>query len=184
MKLKVIERILLILISLLLLGVSFLAFCLAWGFISQDYVELIVRSVYSIDINTWIITGGAAVVLILGIAVMIVAFSSGKKKVKPYINISTVEGGSIKIAVKSLIDMVSRQVTQIPGITSNVSTVTSKDNRVGIIVKIAISQDISVPEVSKKIQFDVKEAIQSLSGIDISKVDVYVDNSLEITKAR
>jgi len=183
MKLKVLERILLIFISLLLFGVSFLAFCIAWDFISQDYVDLIVRSVYNIDINTWIITGGAAVVLILGIAVLFIAFSSGRKKVKPYITISTVDGGSIKIAVKSLIDMVSRQVAQVEGVTSNVSTVTNKDNRVGIIVKISISQSMSVPEVSKRIQTDVKEAVQALSGIDIAKVDVYVDNSLDGNKA-
>lgn len=183
MKLKAIERILLILISLLLMGVSFLAFCIAWGFVSQDYLELIVRSIYSIQVNTWIITGGAAVVLILGIAVMITAFSSGKKEAKPYITISTVEGGTIKIAVKSLIDMVSRQVAQIDGVISNMSTVTCKDNKVGIIVKISISQEMAVPEVSKAIQFDVKEAVQALSGIDIAKVDVYVDNSLDTTKA-
>lgn len=183
MKLKAIERILLILVSILLLCISAIAIMIAWDFVSQSYVELIVRSLYSVDINTWIITAGAALVVIIAVGVFCVACSTGKKKTMPYISISTADGGNIKISVKSLVEMVSRQVKQVPGINANVSSITNKDGKIGVIVKISVSEETAIPEVSNKIQVDVKEAVQALSGIAISNVDVYVDNSLSGQKA-
>ena len=64
------------------------------------------------------------------------------------------------------------------------SVVLSDPDGIRIQLKISILPDIVMPELSRNIQQKVKEYVESLSGIAVKEVQVYIENLLAIKQTR
>ncbi len=50
------------------------------------------------------------------------------------------------------------------------------DNMVNIDIHISIKQGIYIPEAAKKVQANIKQSIESMTGLTVQTVNVYIQN--------
>ena len=92
---------------------------------------------------------------------------------------STGEGG-IYINIDTVSDLANKAVKKIEGVREvRVRTSVGNDGA-DIKVKVSMVPDAVIPEVSAAVQKSVKNDIETLCGIKVSKVTVQVDNSVQI----
>ena len=178
MRIRVFDRIILVVVILILLTVTLGATVMAWRLVPETFFTEWVRSIYGVDENMWIVTGIAAFILIMTIGMGFIAFGPGRKgKSISYITIGDEETGGIRVAVKSLREMICRHVMLVQGVKSAESRVmTAKEKKIAIIIKIAIEEGTVIPTVCSEIQQRVKENIEAMAGVSIARIDVLIDN--------
>ena len=175
MKIRVFDRIITAIVALVFVAVATFLVGVAWNIIKQPFIDSYVRAIYNNNLNTWILTGIACVVLIMALALFFITFGRDKKKNR-YIDIGDVEGGNIRIADTTFKDMINKNASSVIGVISTKTAVKSVDKAVSIFIKAELMDDVVIPEVCTEIQNQVKLNIEAMSGIKLSKVNVVVDN--------
>ena len=175
---KIGERILLIFMAVVFFClVACVGACL-WSDIVLDYVlDFVSISVYvKIAIS-------AALLILLVLSIRSTFVSTGKGKSNSALAASTEEGG-IYINLDTINSLAEKSVKKIEDVNDlKVRTAMSEEGAV-IAIKVALSPECVIPEVSANIQQVVKMDIETLCGIAVKKINIQVDNSLQTQKAK
>ncbi len=107
-----------------------------------------------------------------------ITFQKNSKEQSSTINYST-EIGDVKISVEAIETMATRTGRQIPGVRELVAKVVPTEFGAKIALKVSLDPDTSIPETSDKLQAEVKQYVERLSGIKIEKVLVVVKDVLQ-----
>lgn len=103
-----------------------------------------------------------------------VAGSSGKR-VK-HVVLAEREAGQVTMSVLAVENLVEKLASQVDGVKEVKPRLFRKGERTGVRLKVAVSPDISIPEVSREVQNRVKEKVLEVTGLDIGVVSVYVES--------
>jgi len=178
MKIKIWDRILLTLVSLLIMFLSLLTLGVALNItpVVQTLKDFVSSASYG---WTAVILGCASVLFLLAAFRLLVAGYTNKKPN------STVMGhtelGVIRISISTLDTLTQKAVRSFNEVREVKSIVLPDSDGVRIQLKIIVLPDVVMPELTKNIQVKVKEYVESLSGIVVKEVQVYIEN-LNIAK--
>lgn len=178
MKIRAFDRISSIIIALVLIAVTLFLAGVAWNIIKQPVIDEYVSAIYEINLNSWIMTGIACVVLIMAAALLFTAFAREKKGGR-YLVINNLEAGNIRIADSTFKDMIKKNADEVLGVRDCTVSVKNIDKTIQIFIKVSIAEDLAIPTICAEIQKAVKTNIESICGIVIEKVNVIVDNKIK-----
>lgn len=180
MKIKVFDRILLFIYTLIVILLSLTLLGIALNIIDYRLVgDLLSNATYK---SNAFILGAIAVVLFLASIRLLVAGFSRQKPVSTLL--MNTELGVIRVSVNTLDTLTQKAVRSFQEVKEIKSVVLSDPDGIRIQLKISILPDIVMPELSRNIQQKVKEYVESLSGIAVKEVQVYIENLLAIKQTR
>ncbi len=175
---KIGERLLLIFMSVVFfLIVASIGACV-WSETVLYYVIDIVETSIFIKIA---VSAVLLILIVLSFRSMFV--STGRKKINAALAASTDEGG-IYINLDTINELASKAVKKIDAVREMKVKTVMADEGANIAIKVALSLESVIPEVSAEIQQSVKSDIEALCGIAVKKIIVQVDNSLQTQKAK
>ncbi len=170
----VLRRILLILWSLFLVAIGLVAIgCLTNSSIFyywQNVLQSWIFDPYSFPISVLI----AAVFIVLGILGLVVALHYKRKDT--LVSVSNAEYGQINISMQAIDSIVRKSVAAIEDVKDVQSKIKSVPEGVALYLKVTVPHDISVPEVSARLQKEVKTYLEAISGLKVQEVKVLVTN--------
>ena len=116
-----------------------------------------------------------AVLLLMGLRLFWVSLTrrnnaGGKAVVHDY------KLGQVRISVLAIENLVKKAVGQLPGVKEVKPRVVEHQKGMGLHIRVVVTPDISIPEVSREIQQKVQEYLAQTTGITVSEIKVIVDN--------
>lgn len=176
MPLRIFDRFILIITAIIMLALALLLFVMVWEVLPYDIAQDYLNRIYDVEANLWLITGIGALITLLAIGMFFIGFSSRNRKVPAYVNISSNEGGTLKIAYNTLRELICNQVLMVNGVTNAKAKISKKDNNTKLTIKVSITENIVITEVSETINTETKSNIEKLTGLSISDIDLIIDN--------
>jgi uncharacterized alkaline shock family protein YloU len=82
----------------------------------------------------------------------------------------------IKIADATFKEMVNKNAKAVEGVKDSRCAIKCTDQKVGVVIKAELEEDVVIPEVCMEIQNQVKTNIEAMSGITLTQINVLVDN--------
>jgi len=180
MKMRVFDRILLTLYILFIIFLSFILIGVALNII--DYSVLL--SKLASGIHGWdaFTIGFIAVILFLASIRLLIASYSRKKTISALL--MNTELGVIRVSINTLDTLTQKAVRSFQEVREVKSLVISDPDGIKVQLKVSILPDVAMPELSKNIQQKVKDYVESLSGIVVKEVQVYIENMVISKPAR
>ncbi|NLU37242.1 MAG: alkaline shock response membrane anchor protein AmaP [Clostridiales bacterium] len=180
MKMRIFDRILLTLYTLFGIFLSVILFGIALNII--DYQVLL--SKLSSGIHGWdaFILGIIAVILFLVSIRLLIAGYTRRKSVSALL--MNTELGIIRVSVNTLDTLTQKAVRSFQEVRDIKSLVLTEPDGIRVQLKVSILPDVEMPELTRNIQQKVKEYIESLAGIAVKEVQVYIENLVVAKQAR
>lgn len=185
MKPKLIDRFILWLLLILLIGIAVVLIGIAFNLIPITSIMFLVEIIYAYQVNAVIVGGIGLVILILALRLMFAG--KGRAKTAPVPTSALVqagENGSTYITLAALDSMVQKHVRTNNRIKDCESQVSAVQDGVVIKLKLALMPDTNIPELTKAMQASLKEYIESLSGIHVTEVAILVAATAINSKSR
>ncbi len=177
MKMRVFDRILLTIYTLIVILFSLMLLGIALNIFDYTLIGNLLSN------NSGLILGGIAVILFLAsIRLLFAGYSRRKKAISTLL--TNTELGVIRISINTLDTLTQKAVRSFQEVKDIKSVVLTDPDGIRIQLKINILPDIVMPELSKNIQQKVKEYVESLSGIAVKEVQIYIENLLIAKQAR
>ena len=174
MRLRVIDRVLIALSGLILLGVAALS---VLGLMGITVTPLTQAQAYLTEKNLWGVALGVACALLalLGIYEVSVLFRRGKRH-RGFISQRS-ENGEIAISVKTIESLVTKCAKKHGEI--EVQSVQVEETRNGLLIKLraTLPSGMNIPLAVGTLQKQLKQYITACSGVDVSEVRVKVDST-------
>ena len=114
-----------------------------------------------------------AVLLVISVRLI---FSGLRPKQPPESTIKNSEMGKVSIsltAVESLVLKLVRDIEKIKDVKVNIR---KSENGVSILLKMVVTHDVKIPDLSSELQKNVKEYIETATGLIVNDVSIKVDN--------
>ncbi len=177
MKLNIGDRILLIILVLVLMLFSLGLLAMAIGIIPADNVGSIVSEANR-GMSAIVTVAIAVILFIVGLR-LLVASLIPPKAISTVL--TTTELGVVRVSIATLDTLTQKAVQSFQEVKEVKNVVLSDVDGARIQLKITVLPDVSMPELTRSIQTKVKEYVESLSGINVKEVQVYIEN-LSIAK--
>lgn len=84
--------------------------------------------------------------------------------------------GEVRVSLDAIESLVRKVVRQVNGVRDVRARASNSPSGIGVVMRVAISPDTSVPEVSDKIQNTVKNYVRNVVGVGVHEVRIFVDN--------
>lgn len=174
---KFLEKLSLIIFSLIILIISVITCLLVFGLISLSTVNIVLLNAFGNPTTSNVILG-VSIVLIL-IALKNIFFSSKQKDVEGFRDgvLLQNDNGKLLISKDTLENLVSGIVKGFEG-TQNITTrvILDKENNLSVQVTLYVKEDAIIKDLSNKLQLRIKEAIKSTSDLDVKEVNIQIKN--------
>lgn len=167
-------RAVLFLYSLLLVAAGALALVLAVG--RSEFMNYFAM-VMSNSQNRPVITGVAAVLLLLGLITLFYSLKPNKEEPKMKTVIVT-EGldGQVSMTIPAIKVIIMKAVKKVEGIKDIKATINSKPEGLDVLLHTMINPDYNVPEMSERIQTAVKQQLETTGGLKVFSIRVLIDD--------
>lgn len=170
---KVSERLLLVFLALIITSLSvFLGICVWYTDLLWAVYDGLGESIYLR------ISVSAGLLLLTVLSIRAIFVSTKKNSGVATLAASTGEGG-IYINIDTVSDLANKAVKKIEGVREVKVRASVGNEGADIKIKTSMVPDAVIPEVSAAVQKSVKNDIETLCGIKVSKVTVQVDNSVQ-----
>lgn len=172
---KFLEKLSLILFSLIICIISIVLILLSFNIINIEYLTRIVLNLLEYEQTTKITIISCVVALLLSLKCLF--FRS--KQPDDGRNGITLENSSGKLIIskESLETLIANVVKEVPGIEAIGSrTVLDDNNNVAVYVVTLVSKEILIKDVSIEIQTRIKETLKRTADLEVKQVNVKVKN--------
>jgi len=176
MKLKLFDRILLVILLLAALVVSFTLFGVASRIIPESAALYFVSLFYYNAHNALILAGAGLVVLLITLRLL---FARKKPAAAPQAVTTLVrqgEVGSTFITLSAIDTMAQKYCSNIAHVQECHTSVHAVDGGVSIGVRLDVDEEAQVVELCETLQNTMKEYVESHTGIVVKEVGVLVEN--------
>lgn len=178
---KIVERIAVILFSIIILVVSVFSVLVVFGWASLDFVNEIIlnalnnRTVY----NTILVIAG--ICIILAIKCIFFSSSTAKEEFKTGILLENEDGKLIisKDTIENLVNSVAKRFEGAAEVQTKV--ILDQENNVTVNVTLLVKENAIIKDLSSSIQTSVKETIKKTSDLDVKQINIRVKN-IEVNK--
>ncbi len=176
---KALKRTFLGIIIILAVAFAVALALIALNVIPKDYMQTFVNVVYDVPMN-------AVLLAVIGVAVfamcLVVIFGRGGKKAaekrasSATALIRASDIGAAYIAIPALDTMVQKNVRSHQRVKDCSSRVVPDNNCVAIHLRLALMPDTNVVEITETLQTDLKQYIESLTGIVVREIHILIDS--------
>lgn len=179
---KIIERIAVILFSVIILIVSVFSVLLVFGWVSIDFVNDLIltllnnNSVY----NIILVIAGICILL----AIKCIFFTSNPNKKEDFKTgvLLENEDGKLIISKDTIENLVSSVAKKFEGATDvQTKVVLDQENNITVYVTLLVKENAIIKDLSASIQTKVKETIKKTSDLEVKQINIRVKN-IEINK--
>ena len=178
---RIIMRMLLTLYILFVLFIVGVTLACAWGFIDAIHPQYWLKLLYENAVVWWIVS-------IIGVLVVVLSFMlmfSGIRKRKPKTaTISMGDGGAINITLNAIEEMATRHIAADAAVRSVLVRAVPKEGKINIAAQLTVTEGTCIPDVLKALQVSLKAHIETLSGIEVGKITLFVEKTAQLIKAR
>lgn len=174
-------RLLLTLYILMVLFVVCVTLGCAWGLIDAAFPQYWLSLLSGDTLTIWIVSAVGIVVALVSLMLM---FSGIRKRKPRSARITTLDGGAIYVTLNALEDMARRHISYDGAVKSVNVRVAVREGKVRFTSRMTVAEGTCIPEVLSGLQKSLKEHIETLSGITVDKITLYVDRTAQVVKAR
>ena len=177
MKTGFLDRVLIYLFSLIAACLAVLAALRAFGL---DLVETFFEGLSAAAPGLlWklIVSGLAAVVVLLAVYAMVVVTPSRKKK-SAFVTLNADENGQVRVALPAIRELAMQALRGVAGSQDAEIRVYEDSDAISVAVNMNVTSDVHVPTVTMNLQRAIKEHIQKSCGVSVRNVTVVVDSVL------
>lgn len=175
MKLKVIDRILLVIYALLVLAV--LSACVAQFVFQYDVVERM-KDVFHWE--EWIVMTvlgvAVGVVVLLSLYWIIMAFRRGKRTDRGSVSVQNTENGAVRVSVAAMDVLVRQAIGQVEGVVNIKTHIVNHEDSITVQIDMTLTSNAHIPNVTMKMQRDIKRFIEEFAGIAVREVTIMVSD--------
>lgn len=174
MKIRIIDRILLLLLVLAVIAMGVVTLCILYGAIPHAYFTNFIDLAFT-DIWMQILVSVVAVVAILICLRLLFAGMSKHKPESALLHDS--DTGSVRVSLQVLEELAQRYARSIKEIKELNTDIYLKGEGVKYVVRYTITQESSIPEISAKLKTGIKEYVEMYSGIPVKEIEIMVEKT-------
>jgi uncharacterized alkaline shock family protein YloU len=178
---KIIDRLLLFLLSLTLIGGMAILLLATFGaIVFEDSLQFLNRVYY--DTNTavpFIVV--STLILLISVRMLYIAVRPGRVNL-PSIDQRT-DFGDIRISVETVENLALKAAQRSRGVRDLKTRVSVGPSGLEIIIRTLVDGESSIPSLTEEIQSTVKHHIEEVTGIPVATVSVYVANVTQANHA-
>lgn len=115
----------------------------------------------------------AAIFVLISFRFFLSAFTMKRKREEKAI-LQRSDIGEIRISLATIRSIAERIARRIKGVRDLKTTVKTKDQLNSITLHVTVDGETSIPEMTAKLQSDVKEQVEAVTGIDVAEVSVII----------
>ena len=171
---KTVDKVLLVLLSILVLPVGVAAIGLGVGAFDSGVLMGFIDNIAQHNIAYM------AVLVAYGAIVVIFAFKllfiRTKESIPPFCLVKTTELGMIRVSTSTLDSLTLKAVRSFQEVKEVKSLVVPEMDQVRIRLRLLVMPGVNIPDLTQKIQLEVKSYVEEHAGIIVSEVMVLVDN--------
>lgn len=176
MKMNLFDKFLLALVLLLLLALSVFVGCMAVSLVPVSAVTGFLDSL----VGYWAVNGyifGAVALVLFVIVIRLFAASYGGDRSQAYTRLTATENGEIAISIPTIKQITAAFVANNPDVTASSSEVLSTKAGLVVRLQVCVKEGALLPDVTSGIQKDLKAHLETITGLAIRQIGVYVDNN-------
>lgn len=174
MKDSVVGRIVYYIVMILVLLMSICLFMFSIGVISLDYIQSYLKLYYN---GNWVVNIITALVAVFLFIVSIKLMTPGKKQRRlTGALVKNTDLGEIQVSIGTLNNLAQKAVRNFDEVKDVDSNIISEIDGIDVQLRLMIMPDVVIPEITKQIQDEVKDYVESLSGIHVKRVQIFIDN--------
>ena len=177
---KVLDRIALVVFSVMMLIIAILVNITIFGWINSTTLYMLITHMIADDTTCKILLGINIIFIVL--AIKAIFFESGDKDSKNYNDGILLENddGKLLITKETITSMVDVVVSGFASVKSSQSKVVlDNENNLSIILTIETTSDTIIKELSNNLQIRIKEKIKESLDLDVKNIDIRVKNIVE-----
>ncbi len=178
---RFVTRLLLTLYILMVLFVVVITLGCAWKLIDAAFPQYWLNLLYNDITVIWIVS---AICIVVAIVSLVLMFSGIRKRKPKTAKIATSEGGTIYVTLNALEEMATRHIASNSAVKSVNVRVAVRDGKACFVSRMTVVEGTCIPEVLSSLQKSLKEHIETLSGIMVNKITLFVDKTAQVVKAR
>lgn len=172
---KIIDRISLVIFSIIVLAVSLIT-----GFVISGWLEMDVISDFTIKILSNRVSGTICLALSIIFSILAVKciFFSGvsKEKTKEGILLEN-ENGKLLVSKDTVENITGTVIKNFESVeNSNTRVDVDSENKISIFITLSVYSEAIIKDLAAKIQADVKEAVRNSLDLEIKEVNVRIKN--------
>lgn len=162
-------------ILLILLAVYTMSVSFGWG------GDALIQLVNWLKENPW--ESAIISILIIGVGIALFFIPRNKRFDDPAFQTSS-QWGEVRVTYDAIREIVKRSALAVAGVYHIEAELHSRENLLEISIVSQLDPGVIIPEVSEKIQTQVKEAVESTTGIKVAEVKVLVRSTDTAHQAR
>jgi len=164
-------RLVLFIYNLLILGLSGITVGTALGWLDpQNYLSTLMASAQNRML------AGLVEILIGFLAVMVLLWILKPSPRTDTVTVGQGSGGDVTMSIAAVKAIIAKSVRSVEGVKELKPEVASSPNGVKIKLHTMINPEHNVPEISQALQNAVRESLESVGGLQVSEVKVFVDD--------
>ncbi len=176
---NLLERIIFFFYNLAIAFLSILFISVSLKLIPLNTIGYYFQALYANDASA-MLTNGLIGVIFFFISLRFI-FINFQRQAEPRSNSInyTTEIGDVRISVEAIEAMANRAGRQVSGVRELAAKVIPTEFGAKIALRVSLDPETNIPEATDKLQTEVKNYVESLSGIKIEKVVVIVKDVLQ-----
>lgn len=172
---KVLDKINLVIFSIVILITSMVTCVVIAGWLEIDLVFDIIRAVVYNDVGMWI-TLVVSIILILLALKSIFFNSASNEKLKEGILLEN-ENGKLLVSKDTLENLSSAVIKNYASIENSTTKVeVDLENKISLFITLSVYEEAIIKDLAAKIQTDIKEAVRKSLDLEIKEVNIRVKN--------
>lgn len=178
MKIRWYDRILLFIVAVFLLAAA--AVFVSLPLFSSVNIDVTSRlaNLPTDSLGSTLLIGGGAILLILSVYLVCVSFARKKVHAPKSITVRQSEVGSVEIsleAIDTLVQKCARSFSEVRDCRSQVTV--TQFNDIIIAIKLHIMPDTDIPDLTARMQAELKSYVERISGISVREIKVLVEST-------
>ncbi|WP_424766163.1 alkaline shock response membrane anchor protein AmaP [Paenibacillus sp. sgz302251] len=174
---KVVDKLLLFLYSIIIGCLSVFLLSMGFNWISIDLMNDLVDDAYRLSSIQITIAVLGVVLFLLSLRFFIVSLQRGSASA-PSIDQRT-DFGDIRISLETIENLALKAASRQRGVKDLRARIRATDAGLDIVIRAVVDGESSIPVLTEDIQRAVKEHVEDISGVPVTNVSVYVANIIQ-----
>lgn len=178
---RLLDRILLTLYTLMIIILSFTLLSLSLNFIP---LKQALNVLAEIEYNWQFVVISFAISLIFLLISFRFLFSGIKSDKVQGALVKNTDLGMIRVSINTLDNLSQKAVRKFNEVKDVKSSILAELDGIEIRLKISVMPEIKIPDLTQAIQASVKEYVESMSGILVKEVEIYIDDFSTLQRSK
>jgi uncharacterized alkaline shock family protein YloU len=174
---RVVDKLLLFLYSLLITVVSIVLVCVGFEWVSESLATDVLKMVYASSAIKLTVIIVAAVVFLISLRFLFISLSRSRQH-SHSIDQRT-EFGDVRISLETMENLALKSTSKQKSIKDTRVRVNATDVGMDIELRVVVDGEVSIPQLTEEVQKSVKQYIEDITGIPVVNVSVFVANIIQ-----